>query len=178
MLTFSRVYKQETKEIEIAPVVREVIELFKASTQGGVDIREKIEDNSGYVKVDPNQLQHMLLNIYNNSFQSIKNSSDTIKVELQGVDVDVDLAKKVKGLREGKHVKITIRDTGHGMDEETLGRIFEPFFTTKEVGKGTGLGLSMVHGIIESYDGEIMVESELGAGTTVSIYLPRVDVNI
>ena len=178
MLTFSRVHKQETKEIEIAPVVREVIELFKASTQGGVDIREKIDDNSGYVKVDPNQLQHMLLNICNNSFQAIKNSSDTIKVELKGIDADVDLAKKVESLKEGKYVKITIRDTGHGMDEETLGRIFEPFFTTKEVGKGTGLGLSMVHGIIESYDGEIVVESELGAGTTVSIYLPRVDGNI
>ena len=177
MMTFSRMQEQETKEIEIAPIVREVIGLFKASVRGGVNVREKIDDNSGYVKADANQLQHMLLNICNNSFHAIKASADIIEVELHDVDVDEDFAAKVTGLKKGRYVKISVRDTGHGMDKETISRIFEPFFTTKEVGKGTGLGLSMVHGIIESYNGEITVESELGKGTTISIYLPQVDMN-
>jgi CheY-like chemotaxis protein len=96
-----------------------------------------------------------------------------LKVTLNRVEVDEAQARIQRGLRPGGYVRLSIADTGHGMDENTLARIFEPFFTTKGPGEGTGLGLSVVHGIMENHDGAIIVDSRLGVGTVFELYFPE-----
>ncbi|MBF0253212.1 MAG: transporter substrate-binding domain-containing protein [Candidatus Omnitrophica bacterium] len=173
MMTFSRATDAKLSLIEIAPVVKESLNLFNASVKGRIAISENIDPDCGYIMANANQIQHIVLNLLNNSLHAIKKSSVEIEVSLSRVTVDKKLAEQYKDLKSGEYVLLIIKDNGYGIDKDTLSRIFDPFFTTKEVGKGTGLGLSMVHGIVESYGGMIKVESELGKGTSISIYFPK-----
>ena len=136
-----------------------------------------ISGDCGFVSADPNQIQHVMLNILTNNHHAIDSSGGSFDVGLSSAMVDAEFASKYANLKEGEYVKISIKDTGHGMDKEIVERIFEPFFTTKEVWQGTGLGLSMAHGIITGCGGEMTCESELGKGTTFNIYLPSIDDN-
>lgn len=176
MLIYSRTYKDEAQNISISPVIKEVLSMFKASVKGSIDIREKIDENCGSVLVDANQIQHVILNICTNSVHSIDKPDGFIEISLSSLNVDSDFASKHTNLHEGRYVKISVEDNGHGIEKDTIDRIFEPFFTTKEVGRGTGLGLSMVHGIIKGYGGAITVESVVGKGTTFTIYLPNTEI--
>lgn len=97
----------------------------------------------------------------------------SVSIVLAQIPSTDKLLKQLPEIIPGRYCKITISDTGHGMDQTTMQRIFEPFFTTKEVGKGTGLGLSTVHSIIKEHQGEILVESQLGHGTTFTLLLPE-----
>jgi CheY-like chemotaxis protein len=103
----------------------------------------------------------------------MQDSGGLLEISLHAVEVDKTFATHHPPLHPGPHVRITIRDTGHGMDAKTLERIFEPFFTTKNVGEGTGMGLAVAHGIVTSHGGAIVVQSKPGAGTTVALYFPR-----
>jgi CheY-like chemotaxis protein len=98
---------------------------------------------------------------------------NVLDIDVRRIDVDRELARRHLNLEPGAYVCMSISDTGPGMDAETQERIFEPFFTTKEVGEGTGLGLSVVHGIVQSHDGEVALYSEVGEGTTFDVYLPH-----
>jgi CheY-like chemotaxis protein len=98
-----------------------------------------------------------------------------LEIKLDPIDVDSALAFRNPDLREGPYVRLTVGDTGCGMSNEVMDRIFEPFFTTRGPGKGSGLGLAVVHGIVESYDGAIVVQSEPDKGSTFDIYLPRIE---
>jgi len=178
MTAFSRTHDQKIAEIDIIPILRDNINMFRASVKGVIEIRENFSADCGLVSADPNQIQHVMLNILTNSFHAIDSSGGSIDVGLSRIMVDADLASKHANLKEGEYVKLSIKDAGHGMHKETVERIFEPFFTTKDVGQGTGLGLSMAHGIITGCGGEITVESEPGKGTTFDIYLPRVQVDV
>src|SRR5438067_12240197 len=98
-----------------------------------------------------------------------------ITIQSSNVHLGDDLRRLYNYIQPGPYVMLSIEDNGHGMDKETQSRIFEPFFTTKEKGKGTGLGLSTVYGIIKQSGGYVLAQSEVGRGTTFSIYLPRVE---
>jgi two-component system, cell cycle sensor histidine kinase and response regulator CckA len=176
MLTFSRMDQQGMRKVEAAVIVKDAVKMYRASFKGRVDIQEDIASNCGNVLIDGVQLQQVILNLCGNSVHAITGSGGVIEVSVAAVSIDPAFAEKYVNLHEGAYVRIRIKDTGCGMSEETIEHIFEPFFTTKEVGKGTGLGLFMVRKIVVESGGEIMVTSKVGQGTSVDIYLPRVEV--
>jgi len=115
------------------------------------------------------------MNISINALQAMKETGGTLEINLNRVKLDRDNAIPNTTLLKGNYLKLTISDTGKGIDKKTLNRIFEPFFTKSKIGEGTGLGLSVVHGIVTSCNGEITVESDPMKGTTFTIYFPEYD---
>jgi CheY-like chemotaxis protein len=124
------------------------------------------------VLADPTELHSVIMNLCTNAWHALRGRSGLITVGLEEVEPDQDFIRQHPDLRSGRYVRLTVADDGCGMDEATLGRIFEPFFTTKAVGEGTGLGLAVVHGIVRSYDGCIVVQSQPGVGTSFQLYFP------
>jgi CheY-like chemotaxis protein len=116
-----------------------------------------------------------MMNLCTNAAQAMRDAPGRLGVRLERVVVDAALAANHAGLRQGAYVRVSVSDTGHGMDPATLDRIFEPFFTTKAPGEGTGLGLAVVHGIVQSHEGVITVYSQPGEGTLFRLYFPTND---
>jgi PAS domain S-box-containing protein len=175
ILAFSRQIDQERQPIQLHPVIKEALKLLRASLPATIEIRQNISTDCGAVMADPTQVHQVLMNLCSNAHHAMREKGGILEVELKSVDVDADFAVLVPNLREGPYVRLTLSDTGHGMDRPTMERIFEPFFTTKAVGVGTGMGLATVHGIVTSHNGAITVYSEPGKGTTFHVYLPRLE---
>jgi CheY-like chemotaxis protein len=123
---------------------------------------------------DPTQLHQIMMNLCTNAFHAM-GQSGTLRVALEAEEVAETRVFAHTTLHAGPYARLTVEDTGSGMEPDTLARLFEPFFTTKEVGKGTGLGLSLVYGIVTDSSGAIDVQSQPGRGSRFTIYLPRVD---
>ncbi len=181
LLTFSR--RETTHEpvrVGLGDIVRESIDLVRPSLPESVTVRTDL-NAACPILGDPGELHQVATNIMTNAAQAMTgrdgDSQNVLDVDIRRVDVDADLARRHLNLEPGQYVRLSISDTGPGMDAATQERIFEPFFTTKEVGEGTGLGLSVVHGIVQSHDGEIVVYSEPGEGTTFNLYFPHAPAN-
>jgi CheY-like chemotaxis protein len=139
-------------------------------TRKEIRIHTKCEKDVWTVSVDRAQIEQVLLNLYVNAWQAMPGGGDIyIRVENHVLDEN---AARTFSAKRGNYAKVSVTDTGVGIDEETQQRIFEPFFTTREVGRGTGLGLASAYGIIENHGGIINVYSAQGQGTTFTIYLP------
>ncbi len=173
ILTFSREVNFDKKPIQLNLVVKEVLNLLKASFPAGIEVRQKLNPDIGTILADATHMHQIFMNLCTNASHSMMNTGGILEVTLDVIAADRTLIRKVTNLKKGKYVRLTLSDTGHGMDNKTKERIFEPFFTRKEVGSGSGLGLSVVHGIVNNYDGAITVDSILGKGTTFTIYLPQ-----
>jgi len=172
ILAFSRQGTKQTIPVQLQPLVKESLALLRASLPTTIEIDTDIDPSCGVVMADPGQIHQILMNLCINASHAIGESCGTLTVRLdtcQRADIP---ASGFDGLQEGRYARLSIGDTGHGMDCATLARIFEPFFTTKSDGKGSGLGLSVVHGIVSSHNGAIVAKSELGVGTTFTVYLP------
>jgi len=173
ILTFSR--KREPQRRPLAPraAVNEVVTLLRATLPATIDL---VVDHSNHppddVLADPNQIHQVLMNVVTNAAHAIGDRPGTITIREESVVVDRQLASTHVELTDGPHVRISVTDTGAGMDRDTLARIFEPFFTTKPPGEGTGLGLAVVHGIIKEHDGAIVVTSTPNRGSCFQFYFP------
>jgi len=172
ILTFSRDVKPERKSTSIQNLLNDSLEFLKPSISPGVKIVKRIEEKCEPVSADPSHIQQVILNLLANANQAMLDTGGELTIKLQMVKFVKDGTKIHSELKEKNYVKLTIRDTGVGMDKKTVERIFEPFFTTKSVGEGTGLGLSVVYGIIKNHNGVIIVESKKGEGTAFKVYLP------
>lgn len=176
ILAFSRQGEQEEKPIQLAPIIKEVLNMLRASIPATIEIRQNIQGESGTVVVDPTQVHQVLMNLCTNAAHAMSEKGGILEVSLEDVDFDKEAIKKYTDLEPESYVKVTVSDTGHGMSETVKKKIFDPYFTTKDKGVGTGLGLSAVHGIVKSHGGDVSVESKPGRGTTFEVLLPRIDI--
>jgi PAS domain S-box-containing protein len=171
ILAFSRQQPAEQKVIALCPVIKESVDLLRASIPAGTVIEVRCDDETPDVLADATQVEQAIVNLCTNAWQAMPGGVGRIEIS---IDAAVpDQATSAQGaLRDKPWARITVKDNGCGMDKETVDRIYEPFFTTKPPGQGTGLGLSVVHGIVQGHGGVIDVASQPGAGTTFTIYLP------
>lgn len=170
ILTFSRNESPERIPIQLADVVQETVRLLKVALPPTVEMLVAIDPNTLPVLADATQMEQALLNLCTNAIHAIGNQRGTIRIELDN-SVDKGDMERRSGVR-AKHVKLTVRDTGCGIDAATLERVFEPFFTTKPVGQGTGLGLAVVHGVMRTHMGTVDVQSTPGVGSAFTLYFP------
>jgi len=171
ILTFSRRGEQEKMRVEMQPAVKEAIKLLRSTLPATVEIRHDADPDPIAVMADPTQLHQVLMNLCTNGGQAMENGG-ILEVKLERVDLDAE-ESALHGMESGgAYAKLTVRDTGVGMDTATLERVFEPFYTTKAPGQGTGLGLAVVHGIVAEHGGAISAESAPGAGSSFSVLLP------
>ncbi|MDL1981894.1 MAG: ATP-binding protein [Deltaproteobacteria bacterium] len=173
ILAFSRQSEQEREPVQLGSIVKEALKMLRRSLPTTIDIRQNIEKESGTVLADAIQIHQVLMNLCTNAAHAMGDTGGVLNVGLSDVDLDIDAAANFPGLKPGPYVRLTVSDTGHGIDGSILERIFDPFFTTKDKGKGTGMGLAVVHGIVKSYSGAITVYSEPEQGTTFHVYFPR-----
>jgi PAS domain S-box-containing protein len=169
LLGFARGGKYEIRLTDLNDVISKTSSMF-GRTKKEITIHGNLKDNIWAVEVDRGQMEQVLLNIYVNAGQAMPGGGD-LYLETDNVFLDKEFARPY-GVKPGRYVRVTVTDTGVGMDEQTRKRIFEPFFTTKEMGRGTGLGLASVYGIVKGHNGIIDVYSEKGCGATFTIYLP------
>jgi len=174
LLAFSR--KQVLKPMVhgLNTVIENIENMLRRIIRENIELRTVLDPNLGNIKADPGQVEQIIMNLSVNARDAMPHGG-TLTIETQNAYLDEDYVSQHLTIAPGPFVRLTVTDTGVGMDESTKRHIFEPFFTTKEVGKGTGLGLSMVYGVVKQSGGDIMVYSELEHGTTFKIYLPRVD---
>ncbi|WP_082680126.1 PAS domain-containing sensor histidine kinase [Paucibacter sp. KCTC 42545] len=170
MLAFSRHAPHSLEVIPLAEQVKDNLALLQASLPPRVSLRIVEADESLRVEADASELQQVLFNLCTNAWQALPAQGGKIEVGLRACHLPED--RPELDLPAGDYAHLFVRDDGSGISEETRARIFEPFFTTKPVEQGTGLGLSVVHGIVRSHRGAVALESQLGAGSCFSVYLP------
>ena len=174
VLAFSRKREQELRAVKLSPVIREALGFLRASLPKTIEIRSSISTKFDVAMADATQVHQVLINLGSNAAHAMRERAGVLEVSLSPVEVDARLAARDPDLKPGPYVRLTVKDTGTGIPPEVLPKIFDPFFTTKPPEEGTGMGLSVVHGIVKSLDGTITVETEMGKGTTFSVFLPRV----
>ncbi|MGZ5496179.1 MAG: hybrid sensor histidine kinase/response regulator, partial [Candidatus Aminicenantales bacterium] len=172
IVTFSRQRERERQPVQIAPTIKEGLKLLRSTFPETVEVHESIGADAEMVFGDPAQLHQILSNLCQNAALALCGNRGLIDVKLEAIQVDAALAARHPDLKPGAYVRLIVADSGCGMSRETLERIFEPFFTTRSQGEGSGLGLSVVHGIVKSYGGTVTAYSEVGKGSTFSVYLP------
>jgi signal transduction histidine kinase/ActR/RegA family two-component response regulator len=174
ILAFSRRTEQRHRPVRMRPLLEETSGLLGASLPPAVTLRMRLPDEDAVVLGEPSRLQQVVMNLCTNAAQAMEGQG-AIEVALDLVALDAERALSHGALAAGRYVRLTVSDSGHGMDAATLERIFEPFFTTKAVGTGTGLGLAMVHGIVADHGGAIDVRSTPGAGSSFAAYFRQAE---
>ncbi len=171
ILTFSRKSSHEKKPLRIYLIIKEALKLLRASIPSTIEIVEHINSRSK-VMADATKIHQVVMNLCTNAYQALRETGGTITIALTDVDVKDHVGSLDKKELSGPYIRLEVKDTGEGMNQETIRKIFEPYFTTKEAGKGTGLGLAVVHGIVEEHLGYISVDSKIGQGSSFTIFLP------
>jgi CheY-like chemotaxis protein len=171
LLTFARRQHLETRAVDVGGLVGGMEELIQRSIGPHIEVSLAVAPDLPPAQVDPNQLELAVLNLAVNARDAMEGGG-ALSVEVAELNVGGD---EVEGLKGGRYIRLSVSDTGQGMDAATLARAVEPFFTTKEVGKGTGLGLSMIHGLAAQSGGTLRLRSQPGKGTTAELWLPVSD---
>jgi PAS domain S-box-containing protein len=171
ILTFSRNEQTQRRPIRLAPVVEEAVRFLQSTLPSSIVICFESAAPEGIVLADATQIHQIVMNLGTNAWHAMRGRPGRLDLTLRPFAIDSDLAQMTQ-LQPGPYMRLSIADTGLGMDQATIDRIFEPFFTTKPIGEGTGLGLAVVHGIMRSHEGAVSVYSELGQGSMFHLYFP------
>jgi PAS domain S-box-containing protein len=174
ILSYSRSQRGKRAPVELGRIVAETLELVRGSLAANIRLETALPQEPVYVIGDATQLHQVTMNLCTNACHAMT-AGGVLRVILDVQSIEAERSFAHTTLHAGVYARLTVQDTGVGMEEATLARIFEPFFTTKEVGKGTGLGLALVYGIVTDSSGAIDVASTPGRGSAFSIYLPRVE---
>jgi PAS domain S-box-containing protein len=175
ILDFSRQSEHERKFIKIQPIIEEALGLLRSSMPTNIKISQSIDKKCGAIPADPTQIYQVLVNLCTNAHHAMQQKGGVLEVTLLEKEIGPDDSKSNPDLLPGTYLKLTVSDTGYGMDHAVMEKIFNPYFTTKPFGEGTGLGLAITHGIVKSCVGDIQVYSEPGKGTTFHVYLPLIE---
>ncbi|GAB3428187.1 CHASE domain-containing protein [Massilia solisilvae] len=171
LLAFARRQPLHPQVVNVAHLIERMDSLLHRAAGDAIELRRAVAPNLWNAQVDPNQLENVILNLVINARDAMEGRG-SITIELDNANLDRNQLPD-PDMTPGQYVMVAVSDTGSGMPPEVMERAFEPFFTTKPEGKGTGLGLSMAHGFVKQSGGHIRLSSQVGRGTTVSIYLPR-----
>ncbi len=182
LLAFSRRQPLDPEVVDLNALVLEMGDLLQRTLGETIHINTTLDPELQKTRTDPGQLQNALLNLCLNARDAMPEGGEMtietagkLTIETANVEIDRNAAESHRDVMPGSYVRLSVTDTGIGMPPDVRDRVFEPFFTTKEAGAGTGLGLSMVYGFAKQSGGHVLIDSEPGLGTTVSLYLPRID---
>ncbi len=175
ILTFSRPDDGQPRcPVDIRPTVKESLKFLRASLPATIEIRQTILSETASILAHSTQIHQVLTNLCMNAMHAMEEMGGILEVSLTDVELRPHNMPLHSDLQLGPHIRLTVSDTGKGIDEATLPRIFDPYFTTKEFGKGTGLGLATVQGIVKNHQGAVIVSSKEGEGTTFDVYFPKI----
>jgi PAS domain S-box-containing protein len=172
LLAFSRKQVMSPRVLDLNQILTESGKMLPRLIGEDVELQVRLADKLGPVKVDPGQMEQVIMNLVVNARDAMPDGGE-VTIETSDVELTPESARRAGAPGPGRYVRLSVSDTGMGMDAQTQSRIFEPFFTTKEKGKGTGLGLATVYGIVQQTGGAIQVTSEPGKGTRFDVHLPR-----
>ncbi|MBI5569032.1 MAG: response regulator [Desulfomonile tiedjei] len=172
ILTFSRQTEEQRHPIQIGPIIKEALNFLRASIPTTISMHRSIAANLGTIMGHPTQIHQVVMNLCTNSAHAMREHGGELLVDLRQVELGPWFSVKNPGTTPGAYLQLTVKDSGNGIAPQLRQRVFEPYFTTKKPSEGTGLGLSVVHGIVQSHRGAIEVDSRVGEGTTIRVYLP------
>ncbi|WP_319523693.1 PAS domain S-box protein [Breoghania sp.] len=172
ILTFTRQGKSQKIPSDISVVLKEVVKLLRATIPSTIEIVQNIPSNLGTVMADQTQIHQVLMNLCTNAAHAMETRGGTLTVTLKIHAVASGTPSTEVDLAPGRYLKLSVGDTGTGMEKAVIDRIFDPYYTTKSLGEGTGMGLATVHGIVNDHGGRIFVESHPGEGSVFSVFFP------
>ena len=175
ILTFSRKTEQAPRPVQVSLLVKETLKLLRSSLPSTIEIRQSFDEDAidSTVMADPIQIHQVLMNLCTNAAHAMREEGGVLSIVLKNEDIDSGGKTEIADLEPGAYLRLSVADTGHGMEEAIRERIFDPYFTTKGPSEGTGLGLALVYGIIKNLSGGIAVFSAPGQGSTFDVYFPR-----
>jgi PAS domain S-box-containing protein len=173
ILTLSREKESAAQVLQPKLIIKEAIKLLRASLPSTIEIQQQIESDA-YILGDAAQVHQIIMNLCVNAGHAMETSGGLLSISLKNEELDEAFTRQYVQLTPGRYVVLRVKDTGHGIPTEIIDKVFDPYFTTKSSDKGTGLGLAVVHGIVNTYRGEITVESQVGKGTQFTLFLPAV----
>lgn len=172
LLAFSRRQSLDSKPVQMNTLVVSMGELLQRSINESIHLEMQLDEQLWVAEADPNQLESALLNLVLNARDAMPDGGKLL-VKTSNQHLDTGFTAAHSNLQPGDYIVLSVTDTGYGMPQSTINRAFDPFFTTKPIGQGTGLGLSMIYGFSKQSGGHVSIHSEVGKGTTVSLFLPR-----
>jgi PAS domain S-box-containing protein len=175
ILTFSRQGKQQRVLVNLKPLIKETFEFLRSSLPTTIELKNNVCSDPALIFADPTQMQQILMNLCTNASHAMEKQGGVLTVSLENYCIGQEESEIEPDAGQGEYVRLSVEDTGNGIEPWVLNRIFDPYFTTKEPGKGTGLGLAVVHGIVKAQGGKIKVFSQVGQGAIFHIFLPRAE---
>jgi len=175
ILSFSRQGEYRPRPLNIVPIVKESLKFLRSSIPTTIEIRQNISTRSATIMSDPSQVHQTIIHLCSNAADAMEEKPGVLEISMTDIELDQDAATFHDNLTPGKYIRLSVKDTGIGMEPKVRERIFEPFFTTKGVGEGRGMGLAVVYGIARSCEGTIEVHSEPGKGSIFHLFFPKIE---